>query len=277
MCDVFTDRPLAGNQLAVFTDARGIPERQLQALARELALSETAFVYPAEAGGHARLRIFTPAAELRFAGHPCLGAAFVLAGPMQLSEIVLELPAGLVPVRLEREGPRLVFGTMAQPVPAVELYPHADRLLAALGVPRSELPVEVYDNGVRHAYVCLPAPADVAAVRPDLGGIAELPAVLGVSCFARSSSGWKTRMFAPALGVPEDPATGSAAGPLAAHLVRHGAVASGEEVVISQGEEVRRPATLHATAWVSANGIERVEVGGSAVVVARGAFRLDRM
>src|SRR5438477_1311756 len=110
VCDVFTDRPLEGNQLAVFTDARGIAEEVLQPLAREINFSETVFVLPPERGGHVRIRIFTPSAELPFAGHPTLGTAFVLAGPLQLIEIVLETGAGLIPVLLEREGARISFG-----------------------------------------------------------------------------------------------------------------------------------------------------------------------
>ena len=118
ICDVFTDRPLEGNPLAVFTDARAIPEALLQPLAREMHLSETVFCYPARGIGHVRIRIFTPGHELPFAGHPVLGAAFVLAAPLQLPEIVLETGVGPVPVRIERDGPRIVFGRMVQPVPA---------------------------------------------------------------------------------------------------------------------------------------------------------------
>ncbi|HEX9350869.1 MAG TPA: PhzF family phenazine biosynthesis protein, partial [Gaiellaceae bacterium] len=153
VADVFTDRPLEGNQLAVFTDARDIAEERYQPLAREMKFSETVFTLPPESDGHARIRIFTPATEVPFAGHPTLGSAFVLAGPLQLDEIRLETGNGVVPVRLEREGARIVFGRMAQPLPTVEPYEqHAD-LLEALGVERSELPVEVYDNGIRHIYV----------------------------------------------------------------------------------------------------------------------------
>ena len=117
VADVFTDIPLAGNQVAVFTDAREIPEDSLQAIAREMNFSETVFVYPSEGAGHVRIRIFTPALELPFAGHPILGTAFVLGGPLQLGVIVLETPAGPVPVELEREGAKIVFGRMSQPVP----------------------------------------------------------------------------------------------------------------------------------------------------------------
>ncbi|MBI3454460.1 MAG: PhzF family phenazine biosynthesis protein [Candidatus Rokubacteria bacterium] len=274
VCDVFTDRPLAGNQLAVFTDARQIPEALLQPLARELNLSETVFVYPPQAGGHVRIRIFTPASELPFAGHPVLGAAFVLAAPLQLPQIVLETGAGPVPVTLERDGPRIVFGWMTQPLPAIEPFPAAAALLAALGVERSELPVELYVNGPRHAFVKLPSEAAVAGLAPDLAALARLPLTLA-NCFAGRGRRWKTRAFGPAAGVPEDPASGSAAGPLAWHLARHGLIGFGEEIEIAQGAEVGRPSTLYARVAGSRERIERVEVGGSAVVVARGEFRLD--
>jgi trans-2,3-dihydro-3-hydroxyanthranilate isomerase len=242
-------------------------------LAREMNFAETVFVLPAEQGGDARIRIFTPRTELPFAGHPTLGSAFVLGGPMQLARIVLETGAGHVPVDLERDGARIVFGRMEQPVPTVALYDRTDELLAAIGVERSELPIEVYDNGVRHAYVALRSEDEVAALTPDLARLAR-SGVLGVSCFAGAGLRWKTRMFAPADGVPEDAATGSAAGPLAVHLARHGRVPFGEEIEISQGAEIDRPSRLYARVEGSPDRIERVEVGGSAVVVARGEFRL---
>jgi trans-2,3-dihydro-3-hydroxyanthranilate isomerase len=274
VCDVFTDRPLTGNQLAVFTDARELPEELLQPLAREMNFSESVFVYPPTGDGHVRIRIFTPVVEVAFAGHPTLGSAFVLGGPLQLHEIHLETGAGVVPVRLEREAARIVFGWMSQPLPTVEPYEDGPGLLAALGVDRSELPVEVYDNGLQHVFVCLASPGEVAALKPDLARLAELPGLLGCNCFAGSGTQWKTRMFAPSGGVPEDPATGSAAGPLAVHLVRHGRVPPGEEIEISQGEEIGRPSKLHARVEGTPDEIDRVEVGGSAVIVARGEFRL---
>ena len=274
LADVFTDRPLEGNALAVFTDAREVPEETLQPLAREMNLSETVFVYPPGPGAHARLRIFTPVSELPFAGHPVLGAAFVLAAPLQLAEIRLETGAGVVPVRVEREGPRIVFGRMAQPIPEVRPFERESELLAALGVERSELPVELYDLGVRHAYVALPSEEAVARLDPDFAALARVPGLVGANCFAGEGTRWKTRVFAPADGVPEDPATGSAAGPLACHLARHGKIGFGEEIEISQGVEVGRPSRLYARVEGSRERIEKVEVGGSAVVVARGEFRL---
>jgi trans-2,3-dihydro-3-hydroxyanthranilate isomerase len=274
IADVFTDRPLAGNQLAVFTDAREIPEEQLQPLAKEMNFSETVFVYPPEQGGHVKIRIFTPAAEMPFAGHPVLGTAFVLAGPLQLVTINLETPKGIVPVELEREGARIVFGRMSQPIPEVSPYEQEAELLAALRIERSELPIELYDLGITFVYVALPSEEAVAALEPDYAALARIQGYVGTYCFAGSDTRWKARMFAPADGVPEDPATGSAAGPLACHLARHGWIGWGEEIEISQGEEIGRPSTLYARARGSAEAIERVEVGGSAVVVARGEFRL---
>jgi trans-2,3-dihydro-3-hydroxyanthranilate isomerase len=122
-------------------------------------------------------------------------------------------------------------------------------------------------------YVALPDEAAVAGLRPDTGALAGLGEI-GVSCFAGEGRRWKTRMFAPGLGVPEDPATGSAAGPLAVHLARHGRTGFGEEIEIRQGAEIGRPSVLYATAEGSAQRIDRVLVGGSAVVVARGQYRL---
>ena len=274
VADVFTDTPLQGNQLAVFTDAREIPEEQLQPLAREMNFSETVFVLPTEADADVRIRIFTPAAEIPFAGHPTLGTAFVLGLPLQKLVIRLETGNGIVPVELEREGARIVFGRMLQPIPTVEPYDRAEELLDALGVSESLLPVEVYDNGMRHVYVCLGSEDEVARLEPELGRLGKLDAVLGLNCFAGEGTRWKTRMFAPGGGVPEDPATGSAAGPLALHLARHGLVPFGEEIEISQGAELGRPSKLYARVDGSADAVERVEVGGSAVIVARGEFKL---
>jgi trans-2,3-dihydro-3-hydroxyanthranilate isomerase len=272
VCDVFTSEPLSGNQLAVFTDARDIPEKRLQLLAREVNFSETTFVYPPEGDGHVKVRIFTPVAEVPFAGHPCLGTAFVLALPLQLVEIVLETGSRNVPVQLEREGARIVFGRMTQPFPTIESFDGAEELQESLGV-RSQLPVEIYDNGLPHVYVALESPEAVAALRPDFQQLAEFGPI-GINCFAGSGSRWKTRMFAPGLGVPEDPATGSAAGPLALHLARHGRIPYGEEIEIAQGIEIGRHSTLYARVDGSPDGVERIEVGGSAVVVARGTFHI---
>ena len=273
VADVFTDRALAGNQLAVFTDARDLDDETMQALALEIGFSETTFVLPPERGGTIRVRIFTPVTELPFAGHPVLGTAWVLGGPLQRGVVELETGSGVVPVELERdESGAIVFGRMAQPIPTVDTYPDPEALYAALGIEGSTLPVERYDNGVRHTFVILVSREEVAALRPDFAALTELEVM--ANCVAGSGTKWKTRMFAPSNGVPEDPATGSGAGPLVCHLCRHGLVEWGAEIEISQGEEIGRPSTLYARAEGGDGSIERVEVGGRAVVVARGEFRL---
>jgi trans-2,3-dihydro-3-hydroxyanthranilate isomerase len=271
IADVFTDEPLTGNGLAVFTDGRDLSEVDMQAIAREMNLSETVFVLPAtREDADVRIRIFTPAVELPFAGHPTLGSAFVLGAPLQKVVIRLETAAGVVPVSLEREGPKIVFGRMEQPVPRWETVADPEPVLAALGVARSGLPVERYDLGPGHLFVELDSPAAVQALAPDIAALAAATPD-GANCFAHvEGNRWKTRMFAPNHGVVEDPATGSAAGPLAIHLARHGRIRFGEQIEISQGAEINRPSTLYATAEGEGGRVDRVEVGGSAVVVARG-------
>jgi trans-2,3-dihydro-3-hydroxyanthranilate isomerase len=271
VADVFTDTPLTGNQLAVFTDARALDDETMQALALEVGFSETVFVHAPENGGNVKIRIFTPTFELPFAGHPTLGTAFVLGAPLQLDVITLETGRGNVPVRLERdESGRIVFGRMEQPVPTIEPHPDPQAVLDAVGVAGSELPIELYDNGARHLFLALGSEDEVAALRPKGEAITAL-GVTGVSCFAGSGDRWTLRMFWER---GEDAATGSAAGPLACHLARHGRIAWGDEITISQGAAIGRPSTLYARAEGGAGLIDRVEVSGQAVTVARGEFRL---
>ena len=269
--DVFTDTALAGNQLAVFTDARGLDEETMQALALEIGFSETTFVLPPEAGGTARVRIFNPDSEMQFAGHPVLGTAWVLAQPLQRGVVELETGSGLVPVEVDRdESGALVFGRMRQPIPTVEPLADEARLLSVLGLERSELPVELYDNGATHIVVTLSSERAVAALTPTPSEIASF-GVTGVNCISGSGTGWKSRTFWPR---GEDAATGSAAGPIACHVCRHGVVGWGEWIEITQGVEIRRPSTLFARAHGAGGEIVGVDCGGRAVVVARGEFRL---
>lgn len=272
VADVFTDTALTGNQLAVFTDGRAADDELMQRLAKEMNYSESVFVLPAENGGHARIRIFTPVTELPFAGHPVLGSAFVLAAPLQLGQINLETGAGVVPVTLEREGAKITFGWMSQPIPKHEPFAEADAVQELLGF-RSQLPVELYHQGPGFAYFELESKEALASLQPDFGALGRITDY-GISCFAGSGTSWKTRMFAPTSGVPEDPATGSAAGPLAMHLARHGRIAFGDQIELSQGDEIGRPSKLFARVTGTAERTETIEVGGSAVVVARGEFRL---
>jgi trans-2,3-dihydro-3-hydroxyanthranilate isomerase len=267
LCDVFTERPLAGNPLAVFTDARGLDAATMQALAREMNLSETCFVLPPERGGHARLRIFTPAVELPFAGHPTLGTAFVLGGPMESVELRLELPVGVVKVKLEREGARLSFGWLTLP-PALPIeLDNGSRILEALDVRSADAQLFAYQSGPEHVFVELPNEEAVSALTPNLSALARATTA-GVFAFSFDGKRCRARCFVPGKGVAEDPATGSAVGPLCAHLSSRERLAAGDILRVDQGVEMGRPSTLYAR--VLEDGT--VEVGGAARVVARGQF-----
>ena len=206
----------------------------MQDLAREMKFSESVFVLPAEGDGHALMRIFTPSDEIPFAGHPTLGCAFVLAGPCSCRDPARD-EAGVVPVALEREQDRIVFGRMEQPLPTWRAYEDEAVVLAGLGVERSELPVELYDNGMHHVYVTLGSEDEVAALRPDLGAC---------RCSGRTRHQlhhWvghtlEDAHVRPGGGFAEDPATGSAAGPLAVH-----AAATGGSVSARRSRSPRAP------------------------------------
>lgn len=275
--DVFTERPLAGNQLAVFEDAASIPDALLQALAQEIGYSETVFVYPPEASGDARIRIFTPANELPFAGHPTLGTAVLVADRAGKSDVVLETGSGPVPVAVQRTSGSARRGSMRQPIPRIVPVTETEGLLQALGVSHSIIPVTLYDNGVPHVYVMLDLPEDVASLQPDQVRLARVTQDLGLptagfNVFAGQGLAWKTRMFAPADGITEDPATGSAAGPLALHLARHGLIPWDTEIRIAQGAEIGRPSELFARVTLVNNQVGMVEVSGMAISVGGGWF-----
>lgn len=278
--DVFTDRPLAGNQLAVFAEALDIPEPLLQPLAKEIGFAETVFLYPANEGHDARMRIFTPENEIPFAGHPTLGTATLVAQQLGKNRVVLETGRGPVPVRIERSEGSTSRGAMDQPIPSFTLYAHQESLLSALGVAESRLPVTMYDNGIPHVYVLLDHADDVAALQPDFAGLARLAResgapVVGFNVSAGAGTNWKTRMFAPADGIPEDAATGSAAGPLALHLARHNLIPWGTQIHISQGMEIGRPSSLFAKVVGDDDHVDRIEVSGFAVPVGGGWFDGD--
>ncbi len=274
LLDVFAERALEGNQLAVFTDPGELDAETMQALARELRLSESVFLLGAREGGQARARIFTPEAELPFAGHPVLGAAAVLGAALERSTVVLETGSGPVTVELEADGPALaVAASMKQPIPTWELLAEPAPLLAALGLESSLLPIERYSNGPSHILVAAGSREQVAGLEPDLRAVAVLAGAAGVSCFAGEAGDFKTRMFAPGIGVPEDPATGSAAGPLAVHLVRYGRAGYGEQLEIHQGAELGRPSLLLASAHGHGGNFDRVEVGGRVLTVGSGTLR----
>jgi trans-2,3-dihydro-3-hydroxyanthranilate isomerase len=275
IADVFTDTPLEGNQLGIFPDGRGLSHDMMLKVTREMNFSETVFFLPPDdPGADAHVRIFTPGSELPFAGHPTLGSAWVLGEMLKKQTITLRTGAGLIPVELERKGETVTFGWMSQPIPDWGPYDRAAELLQALGTTGKPdgLPVEWYRNGPLNVYVEIPGLEALNALEPDMQKLARIP--VNVSCFTQTPNGWTTRMFAPALGVTEDPATGSAAGPLAVHLARHGRIKFGAEIEIRQGSQVHRPSVLYARAEGAESTVERVLVGGRAVVVARGEYRL---
>lgn len=271
LCDVFTERALAGNPLAVFTDARAIDGATMQALAREMNLSETTFVLPPERGGDARVRIFTPGVELPFAGHPTLGTAFVLGGPLERLELRLELVAGIVRVRLEREAARIAFGWMTQPAATPLAVENEAAVLDALGLPGRPLAVFGYQNGPEHVFVELASEGAVSALAPNPSLLARATQA-GVFAFFFDGKTCRARCFVPGKGVAEDPATGSAVGPLALHLRKAGRFAPGDVLRVDQGVEMGRPSTLYAR--IGEDGEASIEVGGCAKIVARGQFVL---
>jgi trans-2,3-dihydro-3-hydroxyanthranilate isomerase len=281
LLDVFTDTPLTGNQLAVFPDGSEVPEGIRQDLAREIGFSETVYVDPPShpTAGDARARIFTPAVELPFAGHPVLGTAVALGRERSLpggSVITLECGVGPVPVELDGTGSG---GWMRQPVPTWTAWPEPKDVLDALGLDPGVVaaPLEVYDNGPKHLIVTVEREATVRGLRPDLGRLANAAPSAGTSvCAVTGPAAATTRMFFPAGGVAEDPATGSAAGPVGVHLLRHGLIEPGVGLTLSQGAELLRPSTLLVRIEGLPDAIGAVGVGGTAVIVGTAVFDLPR-
>jgi trans-2,3-dihydro-3-hydroxyanthranilate isomerase len=278
--DVFSNRPLAGNQLAVFEDAVDIPEHLLQRLAQEIGYSETVYLTGGDGDADATMRIFTPSSEVPFAGHPTLGAAITLAMRSGSPQVRLKTGRGVITVSVEPGQGGSQRGSMQQPIPTVSVASNAEAIIAALGAPRSELPVMVYDNGITHVYVVLSDQSQVAALQPDFQALTQLAGtirgdVVGFNVLAGAGDRWKTRMFAPAAGILEDPATGSAAGPLALHLARHGLINWGQEITIEQGAELGRPSELLASAALTDHRVGPIMVSGHAVMVGGGWFDAD--
>jgi trans-2,3-dihydro-3-hydroxyanthranilate isomerase len=272
LLDVFTDRPLTGNQLAVFLDGGQVPEALRQDIAREIGFSETVFVDPPShpTAGDARIRIHTPAIELPFAGHPVLGTAVAVASDRGLppgAVVTLECGVGPVPVEIDQAG---TGGWMVQPLPTWETWPDRDGVLDALGVGAGSLvaPVEVYDNGPTYVVVAVDDPAVVADAAPDTGRLARIAGPTGTALCAMTGVGAAmTRVFLPGAGVAEDPATGSAAGPIGVHLLRHGLLSPANELTLSQGAQIQRPSTLRVRVEGTPDAVAAVGVGGSAVIV----------
>jgi trans-2,3-dihydro-3-hydroxyanthranilate isomerase len=266
--DVFTDRALAGNPLAVFTNAAGLDATTMQALARELNLSETAFLLPAEQGGTARVRIFTPLAELPFAGHPLVGTAYVIGRGTPVATVYLETGVGIVPVEIERDGGFVTRCVMTQPTPTFSPA-GADRLADLLGIGELRGTAVLADNGVRSLLVPV---ADVDALAPSMEALAGVEADTIAAYQPPRDGVVEVRVFAPAVGVPEDPATGAVAGPLAVHLLATGEIGPGR-LVIEQGRVLRRPSRIEVDVEPDAPP----RVGGPCVPVARGTFEIPEV
>jgi PhzF family phenazine biosynthesis protein len=285
--DVFTERPLGGNPLAVFPDAEGLSDAEMQAIAREMNLSETTFVLPAEApGADYRLRIFTPASELPFAGHPTLGSAFALLDSGRVAprgeRFVLrqQTLAGVQEIEVsERAGRRRL--TMTLPPPRFEAAPPAALLARALRVDEKEIAGEpaTVRVGVGWHVVPLRGLDVVRDLAPDAGRLVEIERSTGhaVTVFCREAEdpacAVRLRSFAPGAGIPEDPVCGSGNGCVGAYLARVSGTRAPLEYVAEQGIEIGRPGRAHVSVDAEADGW-KVRVGGSAVTVVEGELRL---
>ena len=293
LVDVFTERAFSGNQLAVFCEAEDIPESRLQPYARELNFSETVYILPPQDPQNtARLRIFTPEAEIPFAGHPVVGAAFALDRHREElrddSDLRFEVEAGLIQVRRYRaDNGRLLQAVMNQRRPTfLTETASAEEVAAALQIPASEilvtgLPCQVVSTGLPFHIVPVGSLEAMRALRPNPSRLLALGEKLGVSDICAFSfetvaadATVHARMFAPSYGIPEDPATGSAAGCIGSYVVRNRAVppAALTRLVVEQGLEMGRPSRLHVEVHSEGDRICSVLVGGCAVIVGEGSL-----
>ncbi|MGA8532902.1 MAG: PhzF family phenazine biosynthesis protein [Candidatus Tumulicola sp.] len=281
--DVFTERAFAGNQLAIFPSST-FDDATMQRIARELNLSETVFLAPGDGGPAATLRIFTPEREMQFAGHPTVGTAIALVDSLQWirpdqASFVLRLGIGDVPISVER-GERTMAWLTTPPVTFGREIAREDAAsILGVGVSdvRGDVPAQVGGAGNPFLYVPLATKAavdravlDVTSVRKHLGW----NDINGIYFFAQTEDGAYARMFAPMSGIAEDPATGSATGPLYAYLAKCGVLARKERFVNEQGVALGRPSTLHVRIRWNDHGPETIEVGGTAVFVGEGTLRV---
>ena len=285
--DVFTDRALTGNALAVFLDGRALTTEQMQALARETNLSETTFVIPgdpaAERERGVRVRIFTVQEELPFAGHPTLGTAFVLRGSSQTPEVRLDLNVGAVPVRFEAQPGLPVFGEMTQKNPEFGTIHDRQLIARVTGLDPADfdetVPIQTVSTGVPFTITALRSLHTLENLRFDVVRAGEYLAPSGGKFFffvCRETVDPKARLHARMLFYNgEDPATGSASGCAAAWMVAHGVARSDEQVLIEQGLEMQRPSRIFVRATKSDNQVVNVRVGGNCVEVLRGEVTLE--
>jgi trans-2,3-dihydro-3-hydroxyanthranilate isomerase len=280
--DVFTSRPFEGNQLAVVMDASELDTAQMQAIAREMNLSETTFVIPRpsqEERDHGyRVRIFTVNEELPFAGHPTLGTAWVLRQPSGASDIWLDLNVGRIPVQFTTDERGEVFGEMRQRDPEFgAVYPHED-VARALGIAADDLdaklPIQTVSTGVPFTLVpfrSLATLQNLSANWSAMSGYLKDKDSKFLYLVCRETVDPKARLHARMIFYNgEDPATGSAAGCCASWMAAHGVAKSGERVLIEQGVEMKRPSRIFVSAEKHDQRIGNVRVGGNVVEVARG-------
>jgi trans-2,3-dihydro-3-hydroxyanthranilate isomerase len=289
--DVFSSKALAGNSLAVIRDARGLSDATMQAIAKEMNLSETTFILPRdpelERERGVRVRIFTVEEELPFAGHPTLGTAFALRADTQAEEIALELNVGRIPVRFEAEPGEPVFGEMTQINPTFGVQHDREAAVRALGLPAEDLdpslPIETVSTGLAYAIIPLKSLAVIQKLRVDLQGGADYLKKSHAKFFyfvTRETVDPQARLHARMLFYGgEDPATGSAAGATAAWMVAHGVAQPDQRVLIEQGIEMGRPSRIFVRASRHAdpgndNRVVNVRVGGNAVEIMRGEILL---
>ncbi|MBV9829366.1 MAG: PhzF family phenazine biosynthesis protein [Alphaproteobacteria bacterium] len=286
--DVFTDHQFGGNLLAVFTDARGLTDAQMQSLAAEMNLSETTFVLPPENPAHtARVRIFNRTAEMPFAGHPSVGTGFILAAATRdvADALTLEVPAGLVQVEITRDAASTPIGGMITAPRPLALGPElaTDVVAACANLETADIlvsnhpPVEA-SVGVNFVLVEVKGEA-LGRASPDLAAFRKAAAAqrtagnrLSLHLYARDENRIRARMFAPLSGTWEDPATGSANATLAALLVSLSGAEDGN-FTVSQGVEMGRPSVLHASAWQSPGGLH-ARIGGGCALMFRGVVEL---
>ncbi len=286
--DVFTDEAFAGNPLAIFPEAEGLTDGQMQRIASEMNLSETTFVTPPEQGGDARVRIFTPATELPFAGHPSVGTACTLVrlGRVPASEpvttVTLELNVGPTAVDVSVFGGQVRAATVHQGPPAFGEEIPRDEAAAILGLQPSDLDDEleprVVSTGLSYAIIPLRNTRALAHAWFDINRLAEFERRYA-SLYPFALTGdeepyAEARCFAPLEGIVEDPATGSAAGPLAAYLARHKLLLPGAARVVAQGQHARRPSRLTVSVTLEGTRITDVLVGGGVVEVMTGTLEL---
>ncbi|MBZ5655744.1 MAG: PhzF family phenazine biosynthesis protein [Acidobacteriia bacterium] len=284
--DVFTDRALTGNALAVFLDGRGLSTDRMQAIAREMNLSETTFILPGDAAAQkedaVRVRIFTVQEELPFAGHPTLGTAFVLRGQSGAAGVRLALNVGTVPVRFEDRPGQPVFGEMTQRNPEFGSTHDPQAIADVTGLNPADfdpsVPIQTVSTGLPYTITALRSLRTLQNFRLDIKRASEYLARSGGRFFyfvSRETVDLKARLHARMLFYNgEDPATGSAAGCCSAWMVAHGVAASNEQVMIEQGLEMHRPSCIFVRATKTDNQVINVRVGGNCVEVLRGEVTL---